>query len=109
MCGPYGTYGQFYWVTTILSEDFSRPLKSVETNLAICLADDMLGGHVDDMEADMSKPIVSIRLALHNDPSAGTLLFTFSVWSAQINLTIIAVLNIERAYIEMDLLFLSKF
>jgi hypothetical protein len=36
-------------------------------------------------------------------------LFTFSVWSAQINLTIIAVLNIERAYIEMDLLFLSKF
>ena len=25
------------------------------------IIDDMLGGHVDDMEADMSKPIVSIR------------------------------------------------
>lgn len=28
------------------------------------MADDMLGGHVDDMEADMSKPIVSIRYSL---------------------------------------------
>jgi len=27
-------------------------------------ADDMLGGHVDDMEADWSKPIVSIRCPL---------------------------------------------
>lgn len=67
------------WVATILSEDFSIPLKSVGTNLAFCLADDMLGGHVDDMEADMSKPIVSIRFALHNDPPAGTLLLALSV------------------------------
>lgn len=47
-------------------------MKSVGTN-CYCVADDMLGGHVDDMEADMSKPIVSIRFALHNDPRAGPL------------------------------------